>query len=87
MTSAQIQTCWGRLREGVFYLLRQIREDFPEEETFELRWGWGGGGSWLPQAEGTTWWKYCEAGSSEDQGKEEGWEGTALCREGQERGT
>lgn len=27
------------LTEGVFDLLRQIREDFPEEETFELRWG------------------------------------------------
>lgn len=38
MTSAKIQTCWGRPREGVFDLLRQIKEDFPEEETFELRW-------------------------------------------------
>lgn len=41
MTSAKIQTCWGMLKEEVFDLLRQIREDFPEEETFELWEEWG----------------------------------------------
>ena len=41
MTSAQIQTCWGRFKKGVFDLLRHKKEDFPEEEPFKLRWGWG----------------------------------------------